>query len=235
MAVLPRRRARGRVHGTRLAQTNGVDARRLFGDLDFETSTLNLARSEVAAGRMPILSFKIPGNDWAGDAAGTYDTQLQALTATLATIPGKLFVTIQHEPSGDGTPAAYAAMQRYVLPILSPPANVEAGVIANGFWWSPQGQGLSDADTAEWLPADVLSKAEIVASDTYQGGTTANPGEGAGPKIRGTSAWATRVGVTRLGLGEYNRLDAASISDAGDAILADRRYSSVRSSGSRIQ
>ena len=30
-------------------------------------------------------------------------------------------------------------------------------------------------------------------------------------KITRMSAWATRVGVTKLGIGEYNGLDAASI------------------------
>ena len=63
-----------------------------------------------------------------------------------------------------------------------------------------------------------------MAADTYQGGTTANPGENAGVKITRLSAWADRVGVERLGLGEYNGLDAASITAAGNAILADDRF-----------
>ena len=209
---------------SRLAQTGGVDGRRVFDQLSTYESAVTLARSEVAAGRMPILSFKIPNNDWAGAAAGNYDATLRALTAALAKVPGKVFVTIHHEPSGDGTPAAYAAMQRRVLPILSPPANVEAGVIVNGFWWSAKSQGLTDAEISQWLPADILRLSEIVAADTYQGGTTASPGENAGVKISRMSAWATRVGVTRLGIGEYNGLDAPSIKAAGDALLADKRF-----------
>ena len=45
-----------------------------------------------------------------------------------------------------------------------------------------------------------------------------------GAKIRRLSQWATRVGVTRLGIGEYNGLNAAAIKSAGDAILADPRF-----------
>lgn len=208
----------------RLAQTGGVDGRRIFDQLSSYSSSVATAKSEVAAGRLPIISFKIPNNDWAGAARGTYDSLLRAATAGLATVPGKVFVTVHHEPTGDGLPAAYAAMQRHVLPILSPPANVDAGVIVNGFWWSAQAKGYTDAAIAQWLPTDVLRLSEIVASDTYQGGTTAAPGENAGVKIARMSAWATRVGVTRLGIGEYNGLNAASITAAGNAVLADKRF-----------
>lgn len=210
--------------GTRLAEVGGVDARRIFGQLDSPDSAVRLAQSEIAAGRMPILSFKIPNNDWAGAAAGAYDGALRNLTARLDALPGELFVTIHHEPSGDGSPAAYAQMQEHVLPILAPPSNVLAGVIVNGFWWSSRSQGLTDLEIAAWLPTRVLRRSEVVAADTYQGGTNASPGENAGVKIRNMSAWATRVGVKRLGIGEYNGLDAASIKAAGDAVMADPRY-----------
>jgi hypothetical protein len=43
-------------------------------------------------------------------------------------------------------------------------------------------------------------------------------------KIANMSKWATRVGVKRLGIGEYNGLDAASITAAGNAVLADPRF-----------
>lgn len=209
----------------RLHQTGPVYARRIFGDLDSPQSAVSLAASEIAAGRFPILSFKVPNdNDWIGAAHGRYDTQLVALKNQLAALGGRVFVTLHHEPSGDGTAADYAAMQAHVLPILSPPSNVLAGVIVNGFWWSDHGQRLTDAEIAQWLPASVLAKAEVVAADCYQGGTFDSPGEDAGVKIANLSAWATRVGVNRLGIGEYNGMTAAAITHAGDAILADSRF-----------
>lgn len=208
----------------RLAETGPVGARRLYGKLDDAQQALQLARSEIAAGRLPILSFKVPGDDWIGAAAGRYDGQLSTIVRALAAMPGRSVVAIHHEPTGDGTPAAYAAMQRHMLPIIAAPRNVDAAVVVNGFWWSEQQQRLTDAEIAEWLPADVLKVTEIVAADTYQGGKPDNPGEDAGVKIRDLSAWARRVGVMRLGIAEYNGLTAEALTNAGAAILADDRY-----------
>jgi hypothetical protein len=208
----------------RLAETGSVDSRRIFGDLAAPDSAIKLATSEVAAGRLPVVSFKVPNNDWAGAAAGKYDTQIKAVTSRLAALGKQVFVTLHHEPSGDGTPADYAAMLRHTLPILGAPTTVDAGPIVNGFWWSNGSQGLTDAEIAQWLPADVLKVSEVVAADTYQGGVASAPGENAGVKIANMSKWATRVGVKRLGIGEYNGLDAASITAAGNAVLADPRF-----------
>ena len=208
----------------RLRETGPIGARRLFGQLSSPSTLISQAASEITAGRMPILSFKVPNNDWAGAATGKYDAQLRSLATKLDNLPGQVFVAIHHEPTGDGTAKNYAAMQRRVLPILAPPSNVDAGVIVNGFWWSAKAAGYTDTEIAQWLPADVLRLAEVVGADTYQGGTTANPGEDAGVKARRLSLWATRVGVTRLGIGEYNGLNAPSIKAAGDAVLADPRF-----------
>ncbi len=208
----------------RLAESGGVDSRRIFDDLATPDFGINLAKSEAAAGRMPILSFKVPANDWAGVAQGKYDAQLKSLATELSKVDGQVFVTLHHEPVGDGTPTNYAAMMRRALPILGAPANVDAGPIVNGFWWSKTAMGYTDAEIAQWLPADVLAVSEVVAADTYQGGDATKPGENAGVKIARMSAWADRVGVKRLGIGEYNGVDAASITAAGDALLADPRF-----------
>ena len=208
----------------RLRETGPVYARRLFGQLSSTSGLVNLARSELAAGRMPVLSFKVPGNDWAGAANGRFDAQLRSLASQLDALPGQVFVAIHHEPNNDGTARNYAAMQRRVLPILAPPSNVDAGVIVNGFWWSAAAAGMTDAEIAQWLPADVLRLAEVVGADTYQGGTSGAGGEDAATKIRRLSQWANRVGVRRLGIGEYNGLTGAAIRAAGDAILADSRF-----------
>ena len=206
--------------GARLAETGPVRSRRLFGSLSSPSGMISLAASEIGAGRMPIMSFKLPSNDWVGAAAGKYDAQLRSLATMLDNLPGQVFVTIHHEPNNDGAAKDYAAMQRRVLPILAPPSNVDAGVIVNGFWWTT----LTDAEIAQWLPSDVRRLAEVVAADTYQGGTPSNPGADAGVKIRRLSQWATRVGVSRLGIGEYNGLTGAAIKAAGDAVLADPRF-----------
>lgn len=208
----------------RLRETGPVKARRLFGQLSSTSGLVTTAKNEIAAGRYPVLSFKVPNNDWSGVASGTYDAQLRTLASSLAPLPGKVFVTLHHEPAGDGTSQDFAAMQRHALPILGAPANVDAGIIANGWWWSATNQGYTDAEIAAWLPADVLALCDIVACDTYQAGDETKPGEDGGVKARRFSAWASRVNVPRLGIGEYNGFTAAAIKNAGDAILADPRY-----------
>ena len=140
----------------RLGQVGGVDSRRVFDNLDSPDSAVKLATSEAAAGRMAILSFKVPGNDWAGVGRGVYDTQLRALTTRLDAVNGPVFVTLAPRAGRGRDSRDYAAMMRHALPILGAPSNVDAGPIVNGFWWSQGSQGMTDAEIAQWLPADVL-------------------------------------------------------------------------------
>lgn len=211
----------------RLAEVGPVKARRLFGELDAPDRLVALTTSETQAGRLPVLSVKVPLNDWRGMGDGRYDGMLHALGRRLhdATSGGlRPFLAVHHEPQGDGSPTDYAHMQRRALSILGEYANLDVGVIVNGFWFSPKAQGLPDTEVAQWLPQDVLDLCETVACDTYHGGTTAAPGESAAPKVRGFSAWATRLGLDSLGLGEWNGLTAQAILDTGDAIAADPRF-----------
>ena len=209
--------------GRRLAEVGDVQARRVFGQLGSPEKALQIAREELAAGRMPVISFKVPGTDWAGVAAGRYDERLRYVTRELAAPGGRVFLTLHHEPASDGTPSDYAAMMLHALPILSAPENIDAGPILNGFWWSNTDQGLSDAEIARWLPLDVLAAAELVAADTYQTGSGGHFIEGPATKIVNFSAWARRVGIERLGIAEYNSFSAAELEAAGRAVLADPR------------
>jgi hypothetical protein len=208
----------------RLAQTGQVDSRRVFSRLGNANGAVRTAAREVSVGRMPVISLAVAGKMWDDVANGKYDSTLRSVATQLGALHGEVFITLAHEPNGDGSPSAYAAMMRHALPILGAPDNVDAGPIVNGYWWSDTKQGLTDAQIAQWLPSDVLRVSEVVAADTYQGGNAGNPGEGADVKIRNLSRWADRVGVKRHGLGEYNGVDAQSISAAGDAILSDPRY-----------
>lgn len=209
--------------GTRLSEVGDIEARRVFGQLASPDRALQIARDELAAGRMPVISFKVPETDWAGAGAGRYDELLRYVTRELAAPGGRVFVTLHHEPAGDGTPDDYASMMRHALPILGAAANVDAGPILNGFWWSSTGQGLSDAEIARWLPADVLAESEVVAADTYQTVFGERTVELADTKILNFSAWARRVGVERLGIAEYNGSSAGALAAAGRAVLADPR------------
>lgn len=209
----------------RLGQTGPVYARRLFvTSLTVPTWLPATLVDEHEEGRLPVVSFKVPNDDWRGAANGVYDAALRNIATVLATVPGPVYVCVHHEPSGNGTPADFAAMQLHVLPILAAGANVHAGVIVNGYWWSNETQRLTDVEIAAWLPANLLRLCEFVAADCYHGGTATDPKEGPAPKIRNFAAWASRVGVDRLGIGEYNGITADAITEAGVAILADARF-----------
>lgn len=208
----------------RLAELPDIRARRLYANLTTIDSIIDITRQEIAAGRLPILSLKLPKNDWAGAAKGSYDAQLHHIATRLAALPGRSVIAVHHEPAGDGTPEHFAAMQARVLPILGAPKNVDSAVIMNGFWWTAGPKGKSDAEIATWLPANVIAKAEIVAADTYEGGQLDHRGEGADVKIRRFAAWGGRIDAKRLGIAEYNGLTPASLTAASDAILADPRF-----------
>jgi hypothetical protein len=118
-------------------------------------------------------------------------------------------------------------MHARAFPILGSGAGVSVGPIANGFFWSNGGQGLTDSEISEYIPRAVLDVSDVVMADTYHGGTMASPGEDAGVKIRNLSAWASRQGVARLGLGEWNGITAQAITNACAAIDADSRFGPV--------
>lgn len=209
----------------RLAQVGaGVKARRLFassvGDLP---GILTVARAEVAEGRYPVVSAKVPV-PWYTVADGGYDEGLDRIAVQLSTLTRGAF-TIHHEPTGDGTAADYAAMTVRWLRRLKPSLpQLDLGPIVNGFWWSAGGQGYRDDEIAGWLPDELLAASDVIACDTYHGGTTLKLGEDASPKIRRFSEWATRKGVERMGLGEFSGLTAGAITAACDAVKTDPRF-----------
>lgn len=203
----------------------GVDGRRLFAELGNDQAKVNLAKQELLAGRLPVLSVKIPNNDWAGAAAGKYDALYIDLANRLQALPGKTVLVVHHEPIGDGSPADFVAMQVHLMPLARPLSNVIVGVILNGFMWSAQAQGYTDAQIDAWAPLRLRQAVEVLAADTYHGGTMTDPGEDAGVKIERMSAWADRMGYVKpLGIGEFNGLTAYAITHACNAMFADSRF-----------
>ena len=141
------------------------------------------------------------------------------MAAKLDALSGPVFVAVHHEPEKDGTPADWSAMQVHALPILGRGNNVTVGVIGNGWWWSAKKKGYTDSEIAQWITPSVRRVSDVIGADTYDGG-----GEDAGVKIRRMSAWADRVGVSRLGIGEFNGQSAAAITHATDAAKSDDRF-----------
>ena len=196
----------------------GLKSRRVF--VTSFSGGLGIAQDALRAGLYPVISFKTGGISWSAVAQGSADAQLRALAARLDALPGQVFVAIHHEPEGDGRPEDWAAMQEHALPILDAPDNVDVGVIGNGWWWSSKANGYTDAEIARYITPGVLRVSDVIAGDTYDGGT----GDGPGDKIRRMSAWADRVGAQRLGIGEFNGKTPQAILDTIAALRADPRF-----------
>ena len=91
------------------------------------------AKADVAAGRIPWISFKLPYS-WAEMAAGKGDAWTKDLTAKLATIKGPVWVAFHHEPEGDGPIEDWKKMQERLGPIVRNGApNVAFTVVLTGW------------------------------------------------------------------------------------------------------
>jgi hypothetical protein len=204
----------------RLAEVGGkthINYRRIF--LTGFDANLNLVQRAISDGMVPIISFKVSPYSWSQVASGAADADIKALVKRLDAIPGEKFVALHHEPAKDGTAKDWSGMQEHALPILKTGQDVKVGVIANGWWWSNKANGYSDAEIAEWITPKVIEISDVIAADTYQ---DANLRESGGPKIENMSAWAQRVGgVKALGIGEFNGVNVAGITEAMNAIKAD--------------
>jgi hypothetical protein len=188
----------------------GLQARRIF--LTSFTASLSRVTEACNAHMYPVISFATGKYSWAQVAAGNADADLRAMATKLAALPCDVFVAVHHEPYGDGTPAAWAAMQVHALPLLGPDPGVKVGVIANGWWWSSMKKGYTDAEIAQWIPRSVINVSDVIAGDTYQSSAT---GENGAVKMKNMAAWARRVGgVKALGVGEFNAVTAAAITAA---------------------
>ena len=198
--------------------------RRLFvSSFSSVPSYLKIAKSEWAAGRFPVLSLSYKGDtEWAKFANGGYDSALRTMFTQVKANGHPMAWTIAHEPIGDGSSPRYVAMFKHVAPMFKA-AGITFGPIYNGYMWSAASQGMTDAQIAAWCPDSLIPLTAFIGADCYQGGTFASPGENAAVKINRLNTWAGRHGVTELGLGEYNGMDANALKAADDAIRSTSR------------
>lgn len=84
--------------------------RRTYFGWDNRMKAVTMAKADLAAGRLPWVSFKTPA--WAAVASGAHDAQLDELLRALDATGGPVWVTFHHEPENDGLVAAeWRAMQ----------------------------------------------------------------------------------------------------------------------------
>jgi hypothetical protein len=152
---------------SRVGRRLGV--RRTFWGPHQVDAAVAVARQDLANGRLPWISFKMPYS-WGRMAAGAGDWWVRDLTSKLAALPGPVWVAFHHEPEGDGRIQDWTAMQERLAPMVRAGApNVGYSVILTG-WHQLYGP---DKHSLESIWPD--TKIDVAGFDVYnQYGTKAN-------------------------------------------------------------
>jgi hypothetical protein len=91
------------------------------------------ARRDIARGRLPWVSFKLPYS-WNRMAAGGGDAWARSVARRLRSVPGPVWVAFHHEPEGDGSISEWTRMQRRLAPIVRRTApNVGYTIVLTGW------------------------------------------------------------------------------------------------------
>lgn len=94
-----------------------LQVRRTYWGGGSVTSAVNTARTDIAAGRIPWESFKLPYS-WSDMAAGKGDAWVKNLASQLGSLNGPVWIAFHHEPEGDGDISQWVAMQKHLAPII---------------------------------------------------------------------------------------------------------------------
>jgi len=200
------------VRETQLGQT--LPIHRTYFQSGNIAGAVKQAKEDVAAGRIPWISFKEPLS-WADMAAGKGDTWSTQLADGLATVDGPVWLAVHHEPEGDGDMALWTQMQAKIAPIIHARTNnVAYTVIYSG--WNTYGAG-KDTVATKW-PGD--ANIDILGIDAYNDYGTDRDGDGVlqmksldlGPYFAKMASWSQAHG-TAFALGETGQTNLASAVD----------------------
>jgi hypothetical protein len=98
--------------------------------VDYAITTV---KQDVAAGRLPWISFKLPYS-WADMAAGKGDAWTTDLADKLAKVNGPVWLAFHHEPEGDGPIQDWKRMQQHLAPIIHAHTNNVAFTVVMIAW-----------------------------------------------------------------------------------------------------
>ena len=134
---------------------------RTYYQADQIDRAVRMATEDLAAGRLPWISFK-PPLSWAEMAAGDGNAWAAELGDALAGVPGPVWLAVHHEPETDGDMDLWTQMQTQVAPIIHARTdNVAYSVIYAS--WHTYSRGQDNVAT-KW-PGD--EHVDILAADAY--------------------------------------------------------------------
>lgn len=96
-------------------------------------SAVSTAKSDLAGGRMPWMSFTFPYS-WSDMAAGRGDTWARNLATQFAAIDQPVWLAFHHEPEKDGDERVWVAAQKRIAPIVRSTAPKAAYTIILTGW-----------------------------------------------------------------------------------------------------
>ena len=131
---------------------------------------IDIARDDIAHGRVPWVSIKTPS--WAAVGAGSYDRELDEFLRNLDSLGGPVWLTVHHEPEGGGGvnapddpagPAGHRAMNRRVRQRMQATGtdNIALALILMEWTWDDR----SGRNPDQWWESGVY---DIVGIDPYK-------------------------------------------------------------------
>lgn len=125
----------------RTKEKMGID-RRYYNSTQ-TASCLTATKANAAAGIITWSTFKVPGDDWAGAAAGKYDAWFNDLMAKLKALNTEVWVDVHHEPEGDGDLTMWTKMQDHYSRLVPAGSKIK-------YWLCVTGYQEEYSDTAWW-------------------------------------------------------------------------------------
>ena len=116
-----------------MGATLGV--RRTYYQANGQSSAVETARRDLAQGRLPWISFKLP-HSWADMAAGKGDAWARDIAERMDRLPGPVWVAFHHEPENDDVSQIqqWKKLQERLGPIVRQAAdNVAFTVVVMGY------------------------------------------------------------------------------------------------------
>ena len=133
---------------------------------------IDRAKRDLDAGRLPIISWKVPNNSWPDVASGKQDAWVKQIMDGLGALAKPVWMCLHHEPTDDatggkgtnsGTAADYKAMYRHVYPMK--PANVAlVPILQSGPFDNVGGQDYQGLKLTDWIDP---AAADIIGYDIY--------------------------------------------------------------------